>query len=247
MKRSGALNKRYLSDPDAVDHTQDKFEQDKPQILSKVDTVIVKDSWNKFLALDEMLIEMFFERLILDAPELVDQFGAALDQAPSEFLGLIDMAVRALDPTTERTLREAYHAAPGAAAARGRALADFGAFFSTYGLTAEQWRAAEATFVWAMGKAPYLEDFERENLARGPDSALARFFATHVAAPMLAHAAAEERALAPGVVAEMQAGAEAMLAHPQDAGIFFYQSCFEAIPRCCAISAPPTWTCCRAI
>ena len=97
-----------------------------------------------------------------------------------------------------------------------------------------------------MGKAPYLEDFERENLMRGADSALARFFAGHVAAPMIAFAAAEEAALAPDIVAEMQAGAEAMLAHPQDAGIFFYQTLFRPIPRCCATSAPPTWTCCRA-
>ena len=46
-----------------------------PDKLSRVDVVIVKDSWNKFLAFDEMLIEIFFERLLLDAPELVEQFG----------------------------------------------------------------------------------------------------------------------------------------------------------------------------
>ncbi len=44
-------------------------------MLSRVDAVIVKDSWNKLLAFDEMLIEMFFERLILDVPELAEQFS----------------------------------------------------------------------------------------------------------------------------------------------------------------------------
>ena len=108
--------------------------RETPGPLSKVDAVIVKDSWNKFLAFDEMLIEMFFERLILDLPELVDQFGVALDQAPAEFLALIDGAVRGLCPMTERTLRESYNVAPGAQAARGRTTAEFG------GLLLDLWR-----------------------------------------------------------------------------------------------------------
>ncbi|MBP7242605.1 nitric oxide synthase oxygenase [Amaricoccus sp.] len=199
--------------------------------LSRVERVIVKDSWNKFLAFDEMLTEMFFERLILDAPELADQFGAAIDQAPTEFLALFDRAVRALDRSTEVALREAYRSAPGAEGARCADIASAGSFFATYGLTAEHWRLAGRTFVWAMGKAPYLEDFERDNLARGDGSAIARFFAAEIARPMIAHVEAEERALAPGVVADMQAGAEAMLAHPQDAGIFFYQTLFRTHPE----------------
>jgi hemoglobin-like flavoprotein len=199
--------------------------------LSKVDLVIVKDSWNKFLAFDEMLIEMFFERLLLEAPELADQFGFALDQAPPEFLALIDRAVRALDPGTESPLREAYRSAPGAAAARSTNATESGAFFSTYGMTAEHWAIAGRTFVWALGKAPYLEEFERDNLGRQQDSALARFFADHVARPMIDHAETEDRALSPDAIAEMQSGAEAMLAHPQDAGIFFYQTLFRTHPE----------------
>ncbi|MBP7002400.1 nitric oxide synthase oxygenase, partial [Amaricoccus sp.] len=199
--------------------------------LSRVERVIVKDSWNKFLAFDEMLTEMFFERLILDAPELVEQFGAAIDHAPTEFLALFDRAVRGLDRATEFTLREAYRSAPGAAEARSADVAEAGSFFATYGMTAEHWRLAGRTFVWAMGKAPYLEEFERDNLARGEDSAIARFFEAEIAAPMIARAEAEERALAPDVAAEMQAGAEAMLAHPQDAGIFFYQTLFRTHPE----------------
>ena len=137
-----------------------------PAELSRGDIVAVRDGWNKFLAFDEMLIEMFFERLLLDAPELVDQFGLAIDQAPYEFLQLFDLAVRALDPATEEALREAYHQAPAARAARARTLADCGAFFATYGMTPEQWRAAEASFVWVFGRVPYAEEAEREYLAR---------------------------------------------------------------------------------
>lgn len=231
MTRSGALQKKHLDGANPMDRCPAAAGREEVEALSRVDAVIVKDSWNKFLAFDEMLIEMFIERLILDAPELVDQFGAALDQAPAEFLALVDLAVRALDPATERTLREAYHVSPGAVGARCAGMAELGAFFSTYGVTPEQWRVAEATFVWAMGKAPYLEEFERENLARGPESAVARFFASQVAGPMIAHADEAERALSPDVVAEMQTGAEAMLAHPQDAGIFFYQTLFRTHPE----------------
>jgi len=231
MKRSGAIQNRHLNRGRDPDDALDGFSASGRESLSRVDSVIVKDSWNKFLAFDEMLIETFFERLLLDAPELAEQFGIAIEQAPAEFLALFDLAARGLEPATERTLREAYHVAPGSGAARGRDLEDLGAFFAAYGVTAAQWRVAEQTFLWTMARAPYLEDFERENLGRGPDSALARFFALHVARPMLAHAADEERALAPSVVAEMQAGAEAMLAHPQDAGIFFYQTLFRTHPE----------------
>ncbi len=229
MKRSSALQTQYLSQTEPSGPSESAASEGVER-LSQVDVIIVKDSWNKFIAFDEMLTEMFFERLLLDEPELADQFGPALDQAPSEFLALFDRAVRALDPSTERTLREAYHVAPGAGASACGGLAELGAFFATYGVTPAQWRAAGQTFVWAMGKAPYLEDFERENLARGDESALARFFALHVAAPMIAHAEAEERALAPEIVAEMRDGAEMMLAHPQDAGIFFYQTLFRTHP-----------------
>lgn len=198
--------------------------------LSKVDIVVVKDSWNKFLAFDEMLIETFVERLLHEAPEMADQFGPALDQAGFEFLALFDAAVRALDPATERTLREGYRSAPGAAGARCGAAEEFAAFFSTYGMTPEQWKAAERAFVWTCGKAPYLEDFERENLARRGDSALARFFERHVAGPMIALGAAEDAALSEDVAAEMQSGAEKLLEHAQEAGIFFYQTLFRTYP-----------------
>jgi nitric oxide synthase oxygenase domain/subunit/sulfite reductase alpha subunit-like flavoprotein/hemoglobin-like flavoprotein len=231
MKNSSALNRRFLDDVVPGGAAIDASAAGAPEQLSRVDAVIVKDSWNKFLAFDEMLIEMFFARLTLDAPELGEQFGAAFEQAPREFLALFDRAVRALDAGTERTLREAYREAPGAEAARSASEAESGAFFATYGMTAEQWRLAGRTFLWVFSRVPYLEDFERDNLARGEEAALARFFATRVTAPMIAYAAEEDAALSPDVVAEMEAGAAAMLAHPQDAGIFFYQTLFRTHPE----------------
>ncbi len=230
MKMSRASDQRPADLHGRGDPPWEQTPQALTHGLSRVEIVIVKDSWNKFLAFDEMLIETFFERLLLDAPELVDQFGPAIDHAPVEFLALIDRAVRAIDPATERMLREGYASAPGAASATCRETAEFGAYFTAYGLTPDQWSAAARCFVWVFGKVPYLEDFERENLARRGGSALARFFAVHVAGPMIAHAATEEATLSAEVVAEMQAGVEAMLALPQEAGIHFYRALFDAHP-----------------
>jgi hypothetical protein len=237
MKNSIAFSHRYLNtlSPNSPHGHDDEAAAEK---LSKVDEVIVRDSWNKFLPFDGMLIEMFLEKLLLEDPGLADQFGPALNHAATEFLALLDLAVRELDPSTGVTLREAYRSAPAAAAARCRTLPEFGAFFATYGMTAEQWRLAGRAFVWVCGKIPYIEDFERENLQRGDDSALARFFAQRVAGPMVAHAEAEELALAPTSSPRCRRARTEMLAQAQDAGIFFYQTFSAATRRCCAISAP---------
>ena len=161
MKGSGALRRRGVEEapPEAAENGS----HDAPAApLSVVERVVVRDSWNKFLPFDEMLIEMFFERLLLDAPDLAEQFGPAVDQAPAEFLALIDRAARALEPGAERGLREAYREAPGAAAARCRTTEEAGAFFAAYGMSAEHWRIAQRVFVWVFGKVPYMEDFERD-------------------------------------------------------------------------------------
>lgn len=202
-----------------------------PSELSSVEKVLVRDSWNKFLAQDGAMAGLFFERLVSRAPELEAAFGLSIVQAPIEFLALFDMAVRALDPATEQSLREAYHAAPAATEARCKSIAECGSFFATYGMTPKSWESAREAFLWAFSKAAYLEEYERTDLARGDASALGRFFRLHVEAPMTAIREAQDKALLPDIVARMRAGAEAMLAHPQEAGVFFYKSLFEAYPE----------------
>ena len=198
--------------------------------LSKTEKVLIRDSWNKFLAQDTVLAGLFFERLITHAPALEGAFGNVAARAPVEFLNLFDLAIRGLDAATEDTLREAYHSAPAARTAQCRAIAECGVFFATYGMDRHAWEAARAAFLWTFSKAAYLEDYERSNLALGQDSAFARFFALHVEAPMNAICDAQDRALSADVVTRMRAGAEAMLTHPQDAGVFFYQTLFETAP-----------------
>ena len=198
--------------------------------LSAVERVLVRDSWSKFLVHDQLMAELFFERLVTRVPGLEQAFGLTAPQAPLEFLQLFDLAVRALDPGVEHCLREAYKSAPAARDARCRSIAECGAFFATYGMDPEAWEAAREAFLWSFTKAIYLEEYEREDLGRGGASALARFFRHHIEAPMNAIRAQQDAALAPETVARMRAGAEAMLADAQAAGIFFYKSLFDAYP-----------------
>ncbi len=203
----------------------------KRDSLGRIERALVRDAWNKILPMAEMLLEMFFERLLLDRPHLAERFGPAADQARREFLGLIDLAARGIAPATERHLREGFAAAPGAEDRLCRTMEEFGAFFSTYGLDASDWRAARDVFVWMAGSAPYLEQMDRDELAKGPDSAHARFFEIHVAEPMLQVASAERAILTPAVVSEMKRDADAMLAAARDVGAFFYRRLFERHPE----------------
>ena len=107
MRKIGAADRIFQEEPDGMSPGDGATGFQNQAKLSKTDLVLVKDSWNKFLAFDEMLTEMFFERLVLDVPEIADQFGVAIDQAGVEFLKLFDLAVRAVDPRTEVVLREA--------------------------------------------------------------------------------------------------------------------------------------------
>jgi nitric oxide synthase oxygenase domain/subunit/flavodoxin/ferredoxin-NADP reductase len=198
--------------------------------LSSVDRVMVRDAWNKFVTQDTMLAPLFFERLIMLVPELEGKFGLAAVQAPAEFLQLFDLAMHTLEPATETALREAYHVAPAAREARSRSLHECGTFFATYGMKTETWEAARQAFLWAFRQVPYLEEYERADLEKGQESAFARFFAQHVEEPMNRIREEQDAALAPDVVAQMRAGAEAMLMRPQEAGTFFYTTLFEKCP-----------------
>jgi nitric oxide synthase oxygenase domain/subunit/ferredoxin-NADP reductase/flavodoxin len=176
-----------------------------------------------------MLSEMFVKRLIIEAPELTETFGQALDQARVEFLRLFDLVVRGLEPRTEHVLREAYRSAPGAADAQSASVEDCGWFFAAHGMTARHWLVAREVFLWLIPQIPYLEAYERENLGRGEDSAFWRFFTLSVIAPM-------ERALrdahpSAGAAREMLAASDALSARDAEAGGFFYGALFERHPE----------------
>lgn len=207
------------------------LDRDLTGLLPPSEVALVKGAWSKFVTHDELLTEMLFERLLVLAPELAEQFGPALDAAPFELLKLLDLSVRALNPRTEAILKEGYRAAPTAATARSATRADCAVFFATYGLTRGQWEQARAAFLWTFEKIPHLDDLERQDLAASASSALARFFDDAIIAPMAGHAEAEAAALSPEVVAEMAASAQTMMGVSREAGTFFYETVFRESPE----------------
>jgi nitric oxide synthase oxygenase domain/subunit/sulfite reductase alpha subunit-like flavoprotein/hemoglobin-like flavoprotein len=205
-------------------------DRDLRGLLPATTVAIVKDVWSKFVTLDELMIELFFEKLLAEAPELAEQFGPAVDTAPNEFLRLFDLTVRALDPGTEQMLKEGFREAPAAATARCRTRRDCAAYFAAYDLTRGQWEQARAAFTWAMRKIPHLDELEREDLA-DKASLVERFFTEAILEPMVAFAEEDAEAVSEPIIAEMRRGSERMLARAEEAGSFFYKLVFERNPE----------------
>jgi len=223
MKTSTAA----ITPAEEIDYSLDR---DLRDLLPATSVAIVKGVWSKFVTFDTLMIELFFKKLLADAPALVDQFGPAVDTAPFEFLRLFDLSVRALDPRTEQMLKEGYREAPAARAARATTRRDCAAYFAAYDVTRAQWEAARAAFVWAIGKIPHLDDLEREDLAdKAP--VIAGFFTEAILEPMVAFAEEEAEAVSGPIIAGMREGSERMLARAQEAGTFFYKLMFETHPE----------------
>jgi nitric oxide synthase oxygenase domain/subunit/sulfite reductase alpha subunit-like flavoprotein/hemoglobin-like flavoprotein len=201
--------------------------------LSDFEKVIVRDTWNKMLPFDGMLLEMFFKRLLIEAPELERSLGCAIDGAPVEFLRLFDLAVRGLTPESEDVLREGYRAAPSAADAQCADIESCGWWFAAHGLTEAHWVVARNVFLWLLPQIPYLEAMERESLREGEGSAFSRFFDGRIAAPMLD--VLRRATPDPAVAAEMRRSADALAARGGEAGAFFYQTLFERHPHVMAM------------
>ncbi len=198
--------------------------------LTAIDRVRVRDLWNKFLNHDGMLAHLFFERLLMIAPEASDQFGAAAWRAPYVYLTFLDLAARSLSPQTERPLREGYTTAPSARRARCETVADCIAFFRALDLSDEVHEKTVEAFVWTCNKIPAAESFDRDDLQNGAASAAARFFRTYIVAPLLAVKQEKKAILSPQVVGRMTRGAEAMIGRQHEAGSFFYGELFRKYP-----------------
>ncbi len=205
--------------------------EDLTGLLEPVAVALVKGAWGKFVTFDEVMAEMFFERLLVLAPELIEQFGPAIEAAPAEFIRLIDLSARALNPRTETIVKEGYRSAPSAEGARSSTRAECAAFFLAHDVTTAQWETAREAFLWTIRKLPHLDELEREDLGLGAASALSRFFVAAIIEPMAARAAAEAAVLSDAVVAEMAAAADTMMTRSREAGTAFYESLFRANPE----------------
>lgn len=199
--------------------------------LTSVEQIIVKDTWNKLLGFHEMLMEIFFERLLHEEPDLIEVFGDAIDNVPDDLAGLFDLAVRGLNPRTENILRESYRNVPGSPNFECKRVDEFVALFTDLGMRPRHWLTARKVWVWMLGEIPYLEEYERENLRHGQGSAAFKFFTRKIMLPALEAHRAYEEALTPEIVAAMSQCGAALAINGREVGIEFYRLLFTRSPE----------------
>ncbi len=203
-------------------------EPDAP--LTAPELVLVKDIWNKFLAYQDMLIELFFERLLHEEPGLRDRFGDAIDEMPGYFAELFDDSVRQLIPHTERILRESYRGIYPEHATTKRTVNESVSLLADLGMRPNHWLTARRVWTWTLLQVPHLEEYDRENLALGTLSAPYRFFSQCILPPALRAINDYDEALTPAMIRAMRHDGDLLAAKPLAIGVDFYRALFETHP-----------------
>ena len=199
--------------------------------LAGAEEVIVKDTWNKLLPVHEMLMEMFFERLLHEEPDLINVFDDAIDNMRDNFTGLFDLAVRGLRPQTENILRESYRGVPGLPTMECRTVKEFVTLFADLGMRSHHWLTARKVWLWMLNDVPYLEDYDRENLRHGSASAHYKFFTVHIIHPAVEAVRHYDAALTFDTIEEMTRCGAALAVDAKMVGIEFYQMLFTRSPE----------------
>lgn len=199
--------------------------------LTAPEQVIVKDGWNKFVAFQDMLMELFFERLLYEEPLLVGYFGDAVDLVPGYFAGLFDASVRQLMPHTERLLRESYRGVYPAPPGGAKTVAEYATLLADLGMRPDHWLTARRVWTWTLSHIPHLEEYDRENLSRGTRSATYRFFTLHILPPALAAINRYDDALPPAMIRAMQRADNLLATDALATGIDFYRLLFQTHPE----------------
>ena len=198
--------------------------------LTAPEQVLVKDIWNKFLAYQDMLIELFFERLLHEEPELITYFGDAIDLVPGYFAQLFDRSIRQLRPHTERVLRESYRGIYPESADTTKSVDDYAGLLADLGMRPQHWLTARRVWAWTLLQIPNLEEYDRENLAKGANSAPYRFFTIAILAPALDSIKRYDEALTPEMISVLRHGGDLLAANARAIGTDFYRILFQTHP-----------------
>jgi sulfite reductase alpha subunit-like flavoprotein/nitric oxide synthase oxygenase domain/subunit/hemoglobin-like flavoprotein len=198
--------------------------------LTPQEEVIVKDVWNKLRAWKELQMEKFFKRLLLEEPELEYIFGEALDSVGEYLYELIDCAVHKLQPETQIVLAEALTGVPPEKGDGFDTVEDYGALFADIGMRPQHWVKARQVWMWMLPSIPYLEEYDRENLSTGANSALYKFFNTYIILPMVEAMGRYEQALPSEMLKQMADSWQVFSQNKQEMGMVFYQTLFDKYP-----------------
>ncbi|OUL35756.1 nitric oxide synthase oxygenase [Nostoc sp. 106C] len=212
--------------------TAETAEVDLPQptSLTPPEEVIVKDVWNKLRAWKELQMEKFFKRLLLEEPELEYLFGEAIDCVSDFFYELFDCAIHQLQPETQNIIGEPLTGVPPEKGDSFDTVEEYGALFADMGLRPQHWIKARQVWMWMLPSIPYLEEYDREDLKKGANSALYKFFDTYVILPMAEAVQRYENALPPQMLHQMADCWEVFSQNKQQMGMEFYQILFEKYP-----------------
>lgn len=215
-----------------VQSTQTEAEFELPEVvpLTPQDEVIVKDVWNKLRAWKELQMEKFWKRLLLEEPELEYIFGEAIDSISDYFYELLDCCIHQLQPHTQKVIWEPLMGVPPEKEDGFDTVEDYGALFADIGMRPQHWLKARQVWMWMLPSIPYLEEYDRENLAEGTNSALYRFFNSNVIVPMVQASRRYQEALPPEMLRRMADSWEVFSQNKQDMGMVFYQILFEKYP-----------------
>lgn len=201
-----------------------------PTSLTPQEEVIVKDVWNKLRAWKELQLEKFLKRLLLEEPELEYLFGEAIDSISDFFYELFDCAIHQLQPETQVIVGEPLMGVPPEGEHGFKTIAEYGSFFADAGMRPEHWIKARQVWMWMLPSIPYLEEYDREDLRKGPNSALYKFFDTYIILPMVEAIHQYEAALPPELLRQMADCWEVFSQNKQQMGLEFYQILFEKYP-----------------
>jgi sulfite reductase alpha subunit-like flavoprotein/hemoglobin-like flavoprotein len=202
----------------------------EPATLTPQDEVIIKDVWNKLRAWKELQLEKFFKRLLLEEPELEYLFGESIDSISDFFYELFDCAIHQLQPQTQVIVGEPLMGVPPEAEHGFKTVAEYGRFFADAGMRPEHWIKARQVWMWMLPSIPYLEEYDREDLKKGHNSALYKFFNNYIILSMVEAIHQYEAALPPELLQQMADCWEVFSQNKSQMGMEFYQILFEKYP-----------------
>lgn len=140
---------------------------------------------------------------MLEEPQLEYIFGEAIDGMADSFFELFDCCVHQLQPHTQNIIGEPLMGVPPEKGDNFDSVEDYGALFADIGMRPHHWLKVRQVWMWMLPSIPYLEEYDRQDLIKGANSALYRFFNSYVIVPMVAAMRRYEQALPPEMLRRM--------------------------------------------